>query len=72
MEILIKNKNQTSVKITKEKTDPICLRASIGGTKSDGYYVVFRGDNMDDIESMLVETLKAYQLANQKWKQQNN
>lgn len=58
MEIKIGN-----VKIIKEPTDPICLRVSMGGTKKVGYYLVFRGDNMEDIEEMLSETLEAFKKA---------
>lgn len=32
------------VQITHETDDPICLRASIGGTEETGFYVVYRGD----------------------------
>jgi hypothetical protein len=48
------------VKISKEKTDPLCLRVSVGGTKEVGYYLVYRGDNEQKIEDMLVATLKAF------------
>lgn len=58
MEIKIGN-----VKIIKEPTDPICLRVSMGGTKKVGYYLVFRGDSMEDIQEMLSETLEAFKKA---------
>lgn len=51
------------VRITKEKTDPICLRASIGGDAKKGYYLVFRGDNPQDIENMLSDVLNAFKKA---------
>lgn len=53
-------------KISKEPTDPLCLRASIGGTKNLGYYLVFRGDDMQEIEDMLTETLEAFKEAHKK------
>jgi hypothetical protein len=34
------------VKIIKEPDDPICPRASCGGTDAIGYYLVYRGDPM--------------------------
>jgi hypothetical protein len=32
------------IKVTKEPDDPICPRASIGGTKEIGYYCIYRGE----------------------------
>src|SRR5512135_1985127 len=32
-------------KVMREPTDPFALRASIGGTASAGYYLVWRGDD---------------------------
>ena len=51
------------VKIIKETTDPMCMRVSIGGLKEEGYYLVYRGDNMEDIENMLTDTLEAFKRA---------
>jgi hypothetical protein len=36
--------------------DPLCLRASIGGTKEEGYYCMFRGDQ-DKVRAMLETVL---------------
>ena len=72
MEITIKNKHKRKIKIFKKPTDPLCMRVSIGGLKSEGYYLTFRGDNMDDIQSMLEETLEAFTKANLKFKQNCN
>jgi len=57
--ILINKKGQ-NIKITQEATDPLCMRVSIGGLKDQGYYLVFRGDNLNDIENMLKETYEAF------------
>lgn len=51
---------KTYVVIKKEKTDPLCMRVSIGGTREAGYYLVFRGDDMDDIEKMIKKVLVAF------------
>ena len=60
MKITIQNKKGQKIKIIKEETDPICLRASIGGRKEDGYYLVYRGDNLDEIEEMLKEVYECF------------
>lgn len=60
MDIIVLNKKGQKIKIKKESTDPMCMRASIGGLKKEGYYLVFRGDNLNDIEEMLKETYEAF------------
>lgn len=72
MEFIVKNKQGRKIKITREKVDPICMRVSIGGTSKDGYYLVFRGENMQDIEDMLTETLEAFKESHLKFKQNCN
>jgi hypothetical protein len=63
MDILIKKANKKiKVIIKKELTDPICMRASIGGL-NDHYYLVYRGDNLDNIEEMLSDVLTAFKMA---------
>ena len=54
------NKKGQRILITQEETDPLCMRASIGGLKNEGYYLVFRGNNLKDIEDMLGETYRAF------------
>lgn len=48
--------------VKEEEPDPLCLRASIGGSEKDGYYLVFRG-NVLEIENMLEDTLSAFRKA---------
>lgn len=67
MEFIVKNKKNRKIKIIKEPTDQQCMRVSIGGLKNEGYYLVFRGDSMEDIEAMLTETLEAFQEARKKF-----
>ena len=67
MEFIVKNKKNRKIKIIKEPTDPQCMRVSIGGLKKEGYYLVFRGDSMEDIELMLTETLEAFKEARNKF-----
>lgn len=72
MEILLINKKTGKpIKLKQQTKDPSALRASIGGNKEHGYYVTFRG-NMDDVQTMLEDTLTAFKLGNQKFKEQNN
>jgi len=40
------------VRIIKEADDPICVRASIGGHPKIGYYLVYRGDVEDVVETV--------------------
>lgn len=47
-----------NVRIQKETDDPICLRASIGGTSVIGYYLTYRGDR-EKILDMLQEAVAA-------------
>ena len=43
------NFNGNKVVIEKKEDDPEALRASIGGRKDKGYYLVFRGDDEEII-----------------------
>ncbi len=63
MNLTLKTKSGRAIKIKKEPTDPRCMRASVGGTKKEGYYLVYRGDNLKEIEEMLTETLEAFKRA---------
>lgn len=72
MKVNIKTASGISVCIRKEKTDPMCLRASIGGSDKLGYYLIFRGDEMLEIENMLEETLAAFRKARVTYSQQSN
>ena len=60
MDITVINKKKQRIKIKREPNDPQCMRVSIGGLKKEGYYLVFRGDNLNDIEEMLKETYEAF------------
>lgn len=51
-----------TVTITRQAADPLCLRASIGGTAKMGYYCMFRGDQ-GEVLAMLEEVLKAMRAA---------
>lgn len=44
---------RTNLVITREKADPLALRASIGGNKEVGYYLVWRGDDPLKVLEML-------------------
>ena len=63
-EIEVKNlKNNIITKIIKEENDPLCLRASIGGTKENGFYIVYRG-NENEILEMLQEIKNGFEIFN--------
>jgi len=59
MELYCTTKNGFSFKIVKEKDDPYTNRLSIGGSKDDGCYIVFRGD-IKDCKEVLTEALEAF------------
>lgn len=48
------------VHIKKLTDDPLCLRLSLGGSRGDGFYFVFRGDS-DAIHNMLCNAMDAFQ-----------
>ncbi len=48
--------NEMKITIKKEPTDPLALRASIGGNEKVGYYCVYRGD-IQAIRLMLARVL---------------
>lgn len=58
-------------KVVKEKDDPITNRLSIGGSKEDGCYIVFRGD-VAMCGEVLEEALKAFNKAKSVNQTQNN
>ena len=57
----------TNVRISREKDDPLCLRASIGGFSKEGFYLVYRfgpgGGKREDIVDMLETVLAALRYA---------
>lgn len=52
----------TRMVIEREEDDPLCLRASIGGSEEDGYYLIFRGDP-EKVSSMLNRVATAANVA---------
>lgn len=60
MEARIKTGSGQEIWIKKEQSDPLALRISIGGSEKDGYYLVFRGDDLIEIENMLEDTLSGF------------
>lgn len=72
MKITFKTSKGIPIKISREKTDPICMKASIGGNEQYGYYLVFRGDSMQEMEQMLIDTTEAFKQAHKRFKEQNN
>lgn len=53
----------TPVQIQHEENDPICLRASIGGRKDDGFYITYRGDRKEVLNLLraVIKAFEAYQ-----------
>jgi hypothetical protein len=49
--------------IKREATDPLCMRASIGGTPELGYYLTWRADDPLAVLEMLRVTLHAAEKA---------
>jgi hypothetical protein len=72
LKISFRTSSGTMIKITREDADPLAMRASIGGRKSLGYYLVFRCENMQEMENMLVDTTEAFKQAHKRYKEQNN
>ncbi len=58
-------------KVVKEKDDPMTNRLSVGGSKEEGCYVVYRGET-EDCVSVLEQAVIALRKAAQKNKTQNN
>ena len=71
METILTTENGFRFKVIKETDDPITNRLSIGGSKQEGCYIVFRG-NINDCEQVLEEALKAFKKAKQSYLTQNN
>lgn len=72
MKLKLKTKSGKFISFTKEKTDPLALRVSLGGTPEVGYYMVFRGDDMNQVEEMLTEALESFKQAKIKYNEQMN
>ncbi len=58
MELQLTTKNGFRFKVMKEKDDPMTNRLSIGGSKEEGCYVVYRGET-EDCLSVLTEAVEA-------------
>jgi hypothetical protein len=52
-----------SVKLMQHDDDPMCLRASCGGTEDIGYYCVFRGERSEIVKCLerIITALKSDQ-----------
>lgn len=71
MELHLTTKNGFRFKVIKEKDDPMTNRLSIGGSKKEGCYIVFRGD-IKDCKEVLTEALEAFNTADNAHKKQLN
>lgn len=71
MEFSTKTSKGKPFSIIKQQDDPACLRASIGGTEEDGYYLVFRGD-IRRISKMISEAKEAIDRAENRFLAQSN
>ena len=58
-------------KVIKEQDDPMTNRLSIGGSKEEGCYIVFRGD-IEDCHTVLKQALEAFNKAKNNHLTQNN
>ena len=61
-----------NISIIREPIDQIALRVSMGGKKGIGYYLVFRGGDMNEIEDLLSEGLEAFKRAKNDLIKQSN
>lgn len=52
-------KKKTKIIVSREPTDPICMRVSIGGKRDVGFYITVRGDDLEEIKELIKETLEA-------------
>lgn len=71
MESKLTTKSGFFFKIIKEKDDPMTNRLSIGGSKEEGCYIVYRGDTKDCIE-VLEQAVEAIKTADDKRSTQLN
>jgi hypothetical protein len=71
MEIHVTTSKNFHFKVIKEEDDPITNRLSIGGSKEEGCYIVFRGD-INDCYEVLENALEALNKAKAKHLTQNN
>ena len=70
MKTIVENNGIETV-VTKEADDPLCLRVSIGGTKKDGYYLVFRGD-INMVKDMIENVSESFYKSVDNFKKQGN
>ena len=49
-----------NVRVMKSENDAMAIRISAGGKKDLGYYVNFRGDDLDEVEKTLAIVTKAF------------
>lgn len=71
MELHLTTKNGFRFKVIKESDDPYTNRLSIGGSKEEGCYLVFRG-SIADCKQILTEALEAFNTADNAHKTQLN
>jgi hypothetical protein len=69
--LYLTTKNGFKFKVVKEVDDPLTNRLSIGGSKEDGCYIVYRGDT-EVCREILEEALGALNKTNDVNKTQNN
>lgn len=71
MEAHVTTSKDFRFKVVKEKDDLMTNRLSIGGSKEEGCYIVFRG-NIDDCQQVLENALEALNKVKAKYLTQNN
>lgn len=71
MEAKLTTKDGFFFKVVKEKDDPMTNRLSIGGSKEEGCYIVYRGKTEDCLR-VLENALEAMKTANDKRNTQLN
>lgn len=49
----------THVMVRKLEDDPICPRASFGGTPEEGFYLTYRGDE-ETVRNLIAKCMVAY------------
>jgi hypothetical protein len=63
MELILTTKEGFRFKVVKEKDDPMTNRLSIGGSKEEGCYIVYRGETTDCLK-ILEQALEVMNKAN--------
>lgn len=71
MELHLTTSDGFRFKVSKEKDDPMTNRLSIGGSKNEGCYIVYRGETKDCLE-VLENALEAMKKAANANLTQNN